>query len=302
MKEIRYPVSMAGCNDRFWHLRLSLASCVRAVMSRSTIGTDLSEAQRYSFFPASPACSLTWYFAGSAELLEPGYPAAADSPRRPLPGRLVFAGPFQYPAITWNPGEVHGMMLVLLPDAFHALTGVNPSDYLNRPAAGHEVLDAEWLEFCESLFAVDNDAARVARIEKFLEPRWRRVRPKGLLKSNLYADWSNAVAMRAATSGLGRSLRQADRRIKRWTGQPYRHLNALGRSERAFLDAVDAGLRDKLNWSEIADQAGFSDQSHLCRQTRRMTGFTPEELRRGVAEDECFWAYRLWGLGYSNVN
>lgn len=302
MKQIRHPFSSAGCCDRFWQPRLSLASCTRGVLGRSTLGARLTDAQRYSFFPATPACSLSWFFSGQGELIEPGYGAAPDSPRRPLPGRLVFNGPSQHPVTTWNAGEVHAMILVLLPDAFHAMTGIDPSVYLNRLVAAHEVFDAEWLAFCESLFAVNDDAQRVRLIAEFLEPRWQRARPEGLLPIKLYADWSSALAMRAATSGLGRSLRQADRRIKRWTGQPYRQLHALGRSELAFLDTMDAIQQGKPNWSDIAGQAGFSDQSHLCRQTRQVTGFSPEELKRGIIEDECFWAYRLWGLGNSKTS
>ena len=73
-------------------------------------------------------------------------------------------------------------------------------------------------------------------------------------------------------------------------------LNGMGRAERAFLEGVAAERDGIVNWGELADLTGFSDQSHLCRQTRRVTGFTPAELRRRLAEDEGFWIYRLWGL------
>lgn len=49
----------------------------------------------------------------------------------------------------------------------------------------------------------------------------------------------------------------------------------------------------------VAD-SGYADQSHLCRETLPVTGFTPEALRQRMAEDEGFWSYRLWG-GYSFV-
>ncbi len=138
---------------------------------------------------------------------------------------------------------------------------------------------------------------RVAMIEDFLDPLWRQARPHGFPGSHLLEDWSNGLALHAATSGLGRSVRQVDRRIKRWTGQPLRELRGMGRSERAFFDAITAIEQGRVNWADIADSAGYSDQSHLCRQIRRITGFSPEELRHGIAEDECFWAYRLWGFG-----
>lgn len=44
----------------------------------------------------------------------------------------------------------------------------------------------------------------------------------------------------------------------------------------------------------LADASGYADQSHLCREVRRVTGFSPEELYRRIQEDEGFWSYRLW--------
>lgn len=38
----------------------------------------------------------------------------------------------------------------------------------------------------------------------------------------------------------------------------------------------------------------YANQSHLCRETRRLTGFSPDELRRRIHGDEGFWLYRLW--------
>jgi AraC-like DNA-binding protein len=102
------------------------------------------------------------------------------------------------------------------------------------------------------------------------------------------------VAQRAATSGPGRSLRQLERRIKRHTGLPMRELRVLSRAEQAFFEARSAQDQARLSWTDVASDVGYADQSHLCRETRRVTGFTPEDLRRRIAEDEAFWAYRLW--------
>jgi AraC-like DNA-binding protein len=44
----------------------------------------------------------------------------------------------------------------------------------------------------------------------------------------------------------------------------------------------------------LAADTDYADQSHLCRETRRMTGFSPDDLRRRIGSEEAFWAYRLW--------
>ncbi len=106
------------------------------------------------------------------------------------------------------------------------------------------------------------------------------------------------MALRATTSGVGKSLRQTERRIKQWAGLPLRDLRRLVRAEEAFLKTRIVRASDTPDyapdWAAIAAEDGFADQSHLCRETRRISGLSPAELKKAVAEDECFWVYRIW--------
>ena len=261
-------------------------------MTRSTLGLALSDAQRFNHYPATPLCSIGWMFEGSTELLPSHAPAEMTQPRVPLPGRITFSGPFTRPSVSWNPGPAHGMMLMLMPDAVQALTGLNPADWIDRFEPLHAVLGPDWQALGDAVLAASDDEQRVALIEGFLLPRWQRQRPQAAAPARLQ-DWTQALAMRAAASGVGRSLRQAERRIKGWTGLPMRELRGLGRAEQAFFRALAEGDRP-VRWSDVAADAGYADQSHLCRETRRITGFPPAELRRRIAEDESFWMYRIW--------
>lgn len=294
-------VALPAARSNLWLPGATLSSCVRTVLSRDTRGVTLSDAQRYNHFPASPVCSLVWYLSGDAEVLHSGYPAKNASPRRPLPGKIVFCGPFNRPVISRNPGPMHAMMVMLLPDAFSLLTGIDPGAYLNRMVPAEEVLDASWMAMCRAVESAFDDDCRVRVVESFLHPLWQQARPDAASPSRFFSDWSQNLAVRAATSGWGRSLRQVERRIKQWTGQPWRELRGLSRSERAFFDAVVAGKSGTVNWSDVASNTGYADQSHLCRQTRRITGFPPEELRRRIFADETFWVYRLWGFTESQL-
>jgi AraC-like DNA-binding protein len=83
--------------------------------------------------------------------------------------------------------------------------------------------------------------------------------------------------------------------VKRWAGLPLRELRGMARSEQAFFDAVVAKAQTgSIRWADVAADNGYADQSHLCRATRRITGFSPETLREGIEREEAFWAYRLW--------
>ncbi len=143
--------------------------------------------------------------------------------------------------------------------------------------------------------SLPDNAARLQQLEDFLEPRWHACRPPQPLPTLRYGDWAAHLAQRAALSAPGRSLRQLERRIKRWAGLPLRELRGFGKAEQAFFDTIAAdAAQGSVKWADVAAGAGFSDQSHLCRVTRRITGYAPQALYEGIYGHEAFWAYRIW--------
>ena len=292
------PAPVSAAVNRLWTPRLSLSACLRGVMLRDTRGLDLTPPQRLSYYPASPLCAVHCIFEGQAELLRGGFPARPaqlDDPREPLPTGLVLVGPHTQPTVSWNPGPVHVLSLVLMPDALQLLTGLEPAALVNRVVDGRALLPPEWPDLYEALSACPDTEARVQRLQDFLDPRWQAVRPKHALQAHHYADWAQGLAIRAAQSSAGRSLRQVERRIKAWAGQPMRELLSLGRIEQAFFTVAKTADDERVRWADVAADTGYADQSHLSRATRRVTGFAPEELRRRIRDEEPFWLYRLWG-------
>ncbi|WP_457352437.1 helix-turn-helix domain-containing protein [Roseateles sp. P5_D6] len=277
-------------HTRLWLPPLALAGCVRGVMLRDTRGRNLDAVQRENYFPATPLVQLFWWAEGSSEwLATPGF-STPPPERRHAP--VLFGGPFTLPTHTRNLGEVWAFKLLLLPDAFIALTGVALDRHVNRVVDAREMLPADWLAWAEQMSAAPDDATRLQLLEDFLLPRWQALgtqRP-----GHRYADWTQALAVRAATSAAGRSLRQLERRIKAWAGLPMRELRAVSRAENAFHAVAAAEAGAGVNWADIAADNDYADQSHLCRETRRLTGFSPEDLRRRIQAEEAFWAYRLW--------
>lgn len=286
---------LSAAVNRLWTPRLSLTACVRGAISRDTRGVALTDAERHNFYPASPLCAIGWLFEGETVVFDappPGHAGSAGHVQRQTP---CFIGPFTRPGVTFNPGPAHGLLLLMMPDAVHLLTGLDPNAWLDRFADVHEVLPPDWVAMCEAAQDCGDPAAAMALIEDFLDPRWQAARPASAPGAQRYQDWAQGLAMRAAQSAPGRSLRQVERRIKQWAGQPMRELVGIGRAEKAFFEVLAAEQRqDPVRWADIAADGGYADQSHLCRVTRRITGFAPEELRRRIAEDDAFWAYRIW--------
>ncbi len=281
---------MTDAGTRLWLPPLALAGCVRAVMMRDTRGRRLDAPQRENFFPATPLVQLFWWAEGCSEwLATPGFSVPPPGLRH---APVQFGGPFTRPTHTRNPGEMRAFKLLMQPDAFTALTGVALDRQVNRVADAREVLPPAWHGWLDALAMAPDDAARLQALQDFLLPRWQALgaqRP-----GQRYAAWTEALAVRAATSAAGRSLRQLERRIKAWAGLPLRELRAVSRAERAFYAVAAAEGGAGVNWADIAADTDYADQSHLCRETRRLTGFSPEDLRRRIQTEEAFWAYRLW--------
>lgn len=297
LSKILHPDSAGRTSSRYsrmWLPKLSLSDCVFTVFSRDIRGVSLSDTDRYSYFPSVPACTLVWQFEGEFELLEPGEQALSHGKRVQLPARFTFTGPFNQPRVTWTQGGAYAFVLMLMPDAFHAMTGIEPAQYVNRNVPAADLLDDAWMAMSQEVFEADNDVQRVALIERFLVPLWANKRPQEPLHRQLIKDWSQGLATRAATLGFGRSLRQVERRVKQWTGQPLRDLNSIARLELVLFDVLAALERNDLSWAEVAADCGFSDQAHLCRQSRKLTGFSPDDMRRRIFHDESLWFYRLW--------
>lgn len=288
---MRHSPLMKDAGTRLWLPPLDLAGCVRAAMLRDTRGRELTAGQRENYFPAAPLVKLLWWFAGDGEwVVRPGFSAP---PAGYCLGPLMLSGPFTLPTHTRNSGPVHALMLLLPPDAFQALTGIDAAALVNQVVPAESLLPPDWFLWAMSLHADLDDDARLARIEAFLRPRWAALAPQRPAAQR-YAEWAQALAVRAATSASGRSLRQIERRVKAWAGLPMRELRAVSRAERAFLAVAASDAGATVNWAEIAADTDYADQSHLCRETRRLSGFSPEDLRRRMLTEEAFWSYRLW--------
>jgi AraC-like DNA-binding protein len=285
---------------RTWLPPWGLHACVRAVFWRSTVGMTLSEPQRWGYYPAGPMCTMGVLVRGRAELLAAG---AGDNPkaaRLPMP-RLPVTGPHSAPLSVFYGPEVAAFMVILYPDAFSALTGFQPHTLSDQIFDANDVLppdlllafqrltDSEDVDQCVERFFAD-----LLQIWQKRSPNWRQHTPSqdGRGQNLALAPWMEALALRAAATGWGRSLRQSERRIKHWTGWSLRKLQGSVRGEATFAAVLAAILEDRLDWTQIALENGFSDQSHLIRETRRITGFSPQVLRHGVWHEEAFWVYR----------
>lgn len=213
--------------------------------------------------------------------------------RTELPRPVMFTGPHTQSSVSINPGEVDVFILLILPDALHALTGLDIAAQVDRYCAPADVLNAQWQALTQTVLNAPDHAARIQHIEDFLLPRWQALDHKPLATDFAFQHWAKGVADRAASHAEGRSERQVDRRIKGWTGLPLRQLRGIGRAEDTLFRARNAFEANQLHWADIAADSGFADQSHLSREFRRIAGLSPRQLKQ-VLTCESYWMYQIW--------
>src|SRR5215470_13168237 len=275
----------AACCRRF-EPRAALAACVRGFVARRVEGA--ADSEHLSRFPATASCSLSWFLEGSAVRV---------CDEQSTHARIVFRGPQTRPVVVRHRGSLHMFILLLAPDALWWLTGLGVDRHLNRICPLATVLDDSWQAMALNVLDAPTDEDRVKRIEKFLEPRWSAARSRNRAASwgpaQRHGEWSRAAISRAHIFSKGRSRRQLERQMRTMTGWSARALRGLARAEDALLLAAHS-TQLRVNWASIAAEAGYADQSHLCRELRRYTGFSPQQLWRRVANEDDFWVYQIW--------
>jgi AraC-like DNA-binding protein len=268
--------------------RRSLASCLRAIVVRNTVGCELPDEQRLNRYPATGFPVLFFQLVGESVMVEPPMPETVCPE-----GGVLLSGAWTRPTVSGNPGPTHFMTVLFFPEALHRLTGIDMSTIVDQFQTLEATLGAEWQHLAAQIVAAPDDEARVALLEDFLEPRWRAVRDAGAFDGAV-GDWVRRLEGQAAAAGIGRSVRMAERRIREWAGQPLRRLRRSYRAEQTFIAARDAALKGKVSLGDMAQLGGYADQSHMSREAREISGLSPSEILRRGLEDETYWVYRIW--------
>ncbi|GAB2844341.1 hypothetical protein GCM10027277_10150 [Pseudoduganella ginsengisoli] len=257
----------------------ALHGCVRAFIARDK--THAPQQPALNHFPATQFCTITWFLHGQAHL--------GDSGASPLLDRVVVSGPLSLPLVTWNPAPVHAFMVILYPDAFRQMTGIDLTAMTGQLKAAREVLDAEWMAFAGAVLAAGSDGERLQLAGGFLRKQWQPATP-----AVQGASWLRSLSARLDSVQRAIGERQFERKVKQLTGQSMQTLRRNSRLESALLQARAAVNNGSLDWSQLAMDAGYSDQPHFCREVRRLSGVAPGELLRRSQDDDGYWLYRWW--------
>lgn len=269
----------------------SLAGSIRAYITKDTTGSP-RKGEDINRYPASVYCGIAWFLEGCSDRLGPDMQAQQSLPA------TVLLGPQTRPWVTRNPGPVRTFGVVFYPQAFHRLTGLDISSLVDGMALAQDVLPHDWVVLCERVRQAPDDTVRMALVEEFVASRdgafVEGAAPSALATA---ARWLHQLQRHASAQGLGGSLRSLERHARVWAGQPLRRLGWLSRAEHTLVQTRrhSEASGQAPRWQDVALDAGYADQSHLCREAQRVTGESPAELARRVqGGDDSYWLYRLW--------
>lgn len=270
--------------------RPALGNCVHLAVERDTRGVPLTDAQRFNHYPATPLPMISWIFEGELHMVTEPVEASEPPSLAPALPRVVLSGPRRRPSASWSPGPVHALSVGFYPDALSRLLGIDraplPDQILPLEALVSGTLRDQLVGMADA-----GDRQPYHRLEAVLQPLWQGA--QGGMALPTMRGWVQSMAVRAAFSKPGASLRQAQRRFRDWTGQSHRELQLYVRTERAMAHATAQAHRAARDLAAVAAEAGFADQSHLGREVRKVTGLSPARLGDLMKTEESFWFYRL---------
>lgn len=248
-----------------------LHDCVVAVLGRDTRAWPLDAPERVTHFPSSPYVTVNAVLEGHVEV--------PVHHQRDLAGpawrcsRLVLSGPQTRSSHTRYSESMHSVMVLLYPHAWQLLSHTLADTWTNRYVDASPLLPAAVRSVFEGFWALGGDAKRRDHFFKRSSPVCRKCRDDHSATAaqwRIAAEpplraWLSWAALRAAGSGVGRSLRQVERRFRALTGSSQRALNKRARAERAFFAAMAFHPERKPSWTALALECGYADQSHFIR-------------------------------------
>jgi len=210
--------------------------------------------------------------------------------------RISVQGPNTIPLLSYNPGPLYVIGFAFRNDAFFALTGISPEKIKDQILDGQQILPPKLFELINiSLLnkALD-EAERLTAFQSGLEKLWAQTRTSNFGHfGDRVSDWTNYMVGQLAKSSSAKSARQFQRTLKKISGLSQRDLSQFARQEKMFERTISMRGGEQSDLSQIALESGFSDQSHMGREVRRITGKSPLQINRLIQTKESYWCYRL---------
>lgn len=189
---------------------------------------------------------------------------------------LVVGGLHTTPATIHFGVRQHGVQIGIDPLACRALLGVPAAELAQTIVELDDLWGARAHRLLEAAHSTSDVARQCARVERMIDPvESFGVRPEVSEAWRLVLRSGGLIGVQQMADAVGWSRRHLEQEFRREFGISPKQACRLRRFERA-VDLV----REGESLAESAAEAGFSDQPHLTRDWKELTGTTPMRWRR----------------------
>ena len=174
-------------------------------------------------------------------------------------------------------GPVHAIGAGLLPSAWVRIAGRAAEGRVDCAIDGDHQWGTAAAQLVAAVRAAPSTDERFALLAAFIDRLIGDSDPDHVRFAQIIDAWLADAAPRsidALAAQIGVSVRQLERRVKRFYGLPPK---TLARKYRALRAALAMARGDDLASAQLTDS--FYDQSHLIREVKRFAGMTPQQIR-----------------------
>jgi AraC-like DNA-binding protein len=190
-------------------------------------------------------------------------------------GRLLVHGVTREPFFRTLTGTGHVLGAAFHPGGFRPLLGSSVGALSGTVRPAFEVLGRDDRPAAAAILGTDDDAEMVAALEAYLAAAEPAPDPVGRDITDLVAlvaERTDIVRAEQLASEAGLSLRQLQRQFTEYVGIGPKWV--IQRS-RILEAAATAHEGEPIDWADLAQRLGFSDQAHLTRVFAEVVGTPP---------------------------
>ena len=179
--------------------------------------------------------------------------------------------------LTRHQGHQAGVQLDLHPDQARQVLGVPLSELAGRIVSLDDLLKPAESGFVDYVANLPTCGQRTGAVERWVGRRWTR----GRRPDPRIAGALRTIERHAGNVEIGAIQARAElsrphlvRMFREHVGVPPKLFARLRRFEELQTRVREGGR----SWAELAAELGFSDQAHLSREVRALSGHTPTQL------------------------
>ena len=189
--------------------------------------------------------------------------------------QFTISGQVNFSAHIQSDGRLEMIVAVFYPHTIGMFIDTPPSAFYNLEISGYDIENRQLNEIALRIFDCENDKDCIDILENYLLSKIRpslNIRRIGTSVSTLLCVPSTPVYALADRACL--SKRQYERVFRETVGMNPKEYARIVR----FHKALWLMQKGESNYTGIAVECSYSDQSHLIRNFRELSGFTPEKL------------------------